>query len=134
MNRSASQPGRSQASSRMIDQALSRMIDQALSRMIDQAQDLRSRLQVVTENPTHSAGQTEATWFTHPAHRHAAVRRFADDGYTTSGQPVLNQIGDGLGHSLLDLRTSRDFLHDACQLAQTDHFATRQVGDVGARP
>ena len=44
------------------------------------------------------------------------------------------QVGDLLGHALLDLRTPGDLLDHPRQLAQTDHAVARQVRDVRPCP
>jgi hypothetical protein len=60
------------------------------------------------------------------------VGRLTNNGHASRRKTILDEIGDRLSQTLLNLRTSGDFLNDPRQLAQSNDFATGQVGNVGS--
>ena len=45
-------------------------------------------------------------------------------------QSLFDEIGDGLRHSFLDLRSARDFFNHSCELAKSGDSAIRDVGHM----
>src|SRR3990172_133370 len=63
----------------------------------------------------------------HAAHDHAQVRRLDDHPPALGVEPIFDEVGDLLGHALLDLEPPCEHLDDARQLREADHLVARDV-------
>src|SRR5215470_10861632 len=64
------------------------------------------------------------------AHHHAEMAGFDDYAYALRVDGFLNRLGDLRGETFLDLQTPRENFDQPRNLAQTNYFALRDVGDV----
>ncbi len=75
-----------------------------------------------------SAGSRPISWLLDPAVPDS-VRALAD-GNPARSQLLLDQLRNMLRHAFLDLRSTSHFLDHACQFAQPNDFAVRQISHV----
>ena len=67
-----------------------------------------------------------------PAHHHAEMFRFHDDGDAVWFQTVHQRLGDLRRQVFLNLQTARKNIDNARDFRQSDDFAIGNVSDVGA--
>jgi hypothetical protein len=58
------------------------------------------------------------------------VRALTNDGHTERVDLLANRFSDLIGHPLLYLQPSREYVHEPGDLAETDHAGLRNVRDV----
>ena len=79
------------------------------------------------------AGSHDRARLAHAAHDGAQVRCLHDHAHAPRLEALHQEVGDLLGHPLLDLQAARVHLDDPRDLRQPDHPAPRDVGH-GGRP
>src|SRR6187200_3470073 len=98
---------------------------------IDGLHDLGAAGKVGAKDTFHGRGDHAAARFFHATNRHAAVRCFNHHGHALGTEFFDQQIGNVLGHSLLDLRAVRNHFDDAGNLRKSNDFTVGDIGDVG---
>ena len=97
---------------------------------LQQLEELHAGAGVFAEDAEHGAGHRRRRLLLDPAHRHAQVRAFADDGDAERRHRLVKRLGDLVGHPLLQLQPPRVHVDQARHLAEADDPAVGDVGDV----
>ncbi len=85
---------------------------------------------LVAEAAEHRGGHGGRVLLLDAAHHHAQVPCLDHHAHALRLDDLLDGFGDLRGQPLLHLQAAREDLDQARQLAQPDHFALRNVGDV----
>src|ERR1035437_1745966 len=93
--------------------------------------ELVTRFLGAPEGPEHTARDHRSTALLHATHGQTEVLCFYDYAHPVGVQTILEEVGDLLGHSLLDLQPAGVHLHHARDLGQADYAATRQITHRG---
>src|SRR5205085_7514005 len=96
----------------------------------DQRQEFLARLRAIAEEAEHGGSHRRGVLLLHPAHHHAEVARFHYHAHALRFDRLHDGLSDLRRQPLLDLQTTRKYIHEAWQLAQADYFAVRYVSDV----
>ena len=64
------------------------------------------------------------------AHHHAQMSRFDNNAHALRSNRPLNRISDLRCESLLHLQSTSKNVHQARNLAESNHFSTRDIRDV----
>ena len=96
----------------------------------NQIEKFHPRARIVLEDAEHRARDSDGILLLDAAHRHAQVRRFHDDADAEWTNFVTKRFRNLIGEPLLHLQSPREDLDEARNLAQAEHAALRNVGDV----
>jgi hypothetical protein len=82
------------------------------------------------KQPTMALVTVEEFCFLDAAHHHAQMARLDDDAHALRIDGFLNGVGDLAGEPLLHLQAASKHFNEARDLAEADHLAFGDVGDV----
>ena len=77
------------------------------------------------EGAEHRAGHRLAALFFYAAHLHAQVARLDDDADALRSNFFLNCLCNLVGQALLNLQAPGEHVHQARDLAETEHLLVR---------
>src|SRR5581483_3562782 len=96
----------------------------------NEREELLAGLLLLAEDAEHGGGDGGGVLLFHAAHHHAEVTRLNDHADALRLDDPLDGLGDLGGKAFLHLQASREDVHQSGELAEANHFAARNVGDV----
>src|ERR1700757_3081459 len=102
----------------------------AVGALADQGEEFGAGFFGVAEAAQHRAGNGRGVLLFYAAHHHAEMARFDDHAHALRFDDLLDGLGDLRGEALLNLEAAREKFDEARNLAESNHAALGDVGDV----
>ena len=100
--------------------------------VLQQREKFRTCSGVVFKSTQKTRGLHDRVLFLNPPHHHAKMLRFYHHGHARGVQAIHERLGDLGSKILLDLQTPREYIDNARDLGEANHFPIWKVCDVRA--